>query len=216
MFVSLQTLLLSLSSLTVMGKQHLNNGCNPLSSSETLSSPLFKSLSPSLSGHTPLLLIIKCRNTASCFIACATPEMINNPMSGDNLSCQCQAGGRGGNEMSNNNMTAAQCGRQPVRSSLHSPISSAAGALAATLETFCSPVAMETPKQRALSLKLTGADESCRWRKQGCGRKVNEKKTRVQGYFWLCAQDFKMLSLKRARKFLIFNLLLSQEDQLPI
>lgn len=61
------------------GKQLLNNGCNPLSSNETLSSPLFKSLSPSLSGHTPLLLIIKCRNRAPCFIACGTPEMINNP-----------------------------------------------------------------------------------------------------------------------------------------
>ena len=75
----LQTLLLSLSCLTVRGKQLLNNGCNPLSSTETLSSPLFKSPSPSLSGHTPLLLIIKCRNTAPCFITCATPEMINNP-----------------------------------------------------------------------------------------------------------------------------------------
>ncbi|CAJ1051444.1 Hypothetical predicted protein [Xyrichtys novacula] len=42
-------------------------------------SPLFKSLSPSLSGHTPLPLIMKCRNTAPCFIACTTPEMINNP-----------------------------------------------------------------------------------------------------------------------------------------
>lgn len=74
----LQTLL-SFSSLTVKGKRLLNNGCNPLSSTETLSSPLFKSLSPSLSGHTPLLLIIKCRNRAPCFITCATLEMINNP-----------------------------------------------------------------------------------------------------------------------------------------
>lgn len=35
--------------------------------------------------------------------------------------------------------------------------------------------------------------------KQGFGRKVNERKTRVQGYFWLCAQDFKMLSHKRKK-----------------
>lgn len=71
-------------------------------------------------------------------------------MSGDNLSCQCQAGGRDGNEMSNNNMTTAQRGDSPPGQELHSPVSSAPGAFALTLETLCSPVAMETAMQRAL------------------------------------------------------------------
>lgn len=57
-------------------KQFLNNGCNPLRSTETLT-PLFKYLSLALSGLTPLF-IIQSRSRAPGFIPCATPEMINS------------------------------------------------------------------------------------------------------------------------------------------
>lgn len=127
-----------LSSLRVKAKQTLNNGCNPFSSTETLSSPLFKSLSPSFSRHTPPPLIIKFRNRAQCFITCTTPEMINNPC----LVTICHVCARQKeeplNEMSKNGSTTVR----------HSPISSAPGALTLTLETLCSPVAKETPMQR--------------------------------------------------------------------
>lgn len=116
-------------------KHLLNNGCNPLPRTETLSTLHFKSLFPFLSRHIPLFLI-KCRSRAPC-VTCTTLV---------NLSCHCQAGRRVCKEMSNKNMFTSQI------FSRCSPL--------LTLETLCFPVTMETPNAKGSFSKMTGADKS--------------------------------------------------------
>lgn len=88
------------------------------------------------------------------------------------------------------------------------PPSTTAGALTLTLETLCFPAAMETQMQRALSSSCLEL-KTC---KQGFGRKVNERETRAQGYFWMCAQDFEKGNKKN---FPILKLLLVTGSSAP-
>lgn len=82
--------------------------------------------------------------------------------------------------------------KRSIRTCLLSSFSPGAPPL--TLETLCFPADMETPMQRALSSSWSRQElEMCKW---GFGRKVNERKTRVHSYFWLCVQDFMMLSME--------------------
>lgn len=149
---------------------------------KTLSSPLFKSFSPSLSGHTTLRLIIKCRNRAPCFIASATPEMINNPY----LVTIYHVSARQAREA---------VMKSPITTWLeHSPTTALLGQASilplAQLQVLSlrpwRPPAPSLPWKHQSKGLLPQADwsrQELEMRKQGWGRKVNEKKTSTLGYF---------------------------------
>lgn len=152
----LRTLLPSLCSLTVRRKQLLNNGYNPLTSTKTLSTLLFKSLFPSLSGHIPLLLNIKCRNRAQHFITGATPEMINNRVWWQFIMSVLGRRNSQYNKMSNNNMATAQLVSRCCHTDLGAPLLPRCHGNTDAMGSF---------------LKLTGADKSWRCVNKALGEK---------------------------------------------
>lgn len=126
------------------------------------------------------------------------PQKWLTTTSGDNLSSQCQAGGRVCNEMSNNNMATSQLSSRCSHSDLGDPLFPRCHGNTDAMGSF---------------LKLTGANElkTC---KQGFGRKVNERKTSA-GLFLAVCSGFQDAFTREEKSFEILKLLFSQEAQRP-
>lgn len=114
-------------------------------------------------------------------------------MSGDNLSCQCQAGGSSSNKMSNNNMSVHW---QPLFSHQLSFRCSCSD-----LRDPLLPCCHGNTNATGSSLKLTGADKNCRRAHRKAG---GEKRKQQHWVIFGCVLRIKMISLRRKKKFLNF------------
>lgn len=147
----------------LLRKQLLNNGYNPLTSTKTLSTLLFKSLSLFIRTysyvliyHISLLLIIKCRNRAQHFITGATPEMINNRVWWQFIMSVLGRRNTQYNKMSKNNMATAQLVSRCCHTDLGAPLLPRCHGNTDAMGSF---------------LKLTGADKSWRCVNKALGEK---------------------------------------------